>query len=296
MGYSNVVAPLVGLTKKGICFEWGKDYEVAFQELKRRFTSAPVLRYFDLDREIIMETDAFEYISTSVMSQYDADGTLHPIAFFSKKHSPAEYNYEIYDKELMAIIRCFKEWCTKLESSPHPIRVLSDYKNLKYFMSTKLLSCHQVRWSEFLSRFNFRNIYWPGKAGGKPDALTRWSGNLPKEGDERIAFQRHVVLKPHNWSDILGVLTLTCGQVAGEPAVLAEEPAAIVEEPVTLAGNPTQPVEEPALPAEDRAGAAEKSIEELFNEAYAKDPIPDDVLGQLRRGQTRSKQLSLAEC
>ena len=56
---------------------------------------------------------------------------------------------------------------------PHPIRVLSDHENLEYFMSTKLLSCHQVHWSEFLSRFNFRIIYRPGKASGKPDVLTR---------------------------------------------------------------------------------------------------------------------------
>ena len=104
------------------------------------------------------------------------------------------------------------------------------------------------------------------------------------------------MLKPHNLSDTLGVLTLACGQVAGEPAVVVEEPAAIVEEPATLAGNPARPAEEPALLAEDPAGAAEKSIKELFNEAYAKDPIPNDVLGQLRRGQTCSKQLSLAKC
>ena len=98
----------------------------------------------------------------------------------------------------MAIIHCFEEWCAELELSPHPIRVLSDHKNLEYFMSTKLLSHRQVRWSEFLSRFNFRIIYRPGKAGGKPDALIRRSGDLPKEGDERRAFQHQVVLKPHN--------------------------------------------------------------------------------------------------
>ena len=103
------------------------------------------MRHFDLDREIIVETDASDYVSVGVMSQYDAHGTLHPVAFFSKKHSPAECNYEIYDKELMAIIRCFEEWRVELELSPHPIRVLSDYKNLEYFMSTKLLSRRQAR-------------------------------------------------------------------------------------------------------------------------------------------------------
>ena len=243
---------------------------------------AQVLRYFDLDKEIIVETDASDYFSVGVMSQYDADGILYSVAFFSKKHSPAECNYEIYDKTLMAMIRCFEEWRAELESSPHPIRVLSDYKNLEYFMSTKLLSRRQARWSEFLSRFNFRIIYRPRKAGGKPNALTQRSGDLPKERDERTAFQGQVVLKPHNLIDTPGALILTCGQVAGEPAVVVEEPATIAEGP--------------ALPAEGPARAAEKSIEELFNEAYTKDPTPDDVLGQLRRGQTYSKQLSLAEC
>ena len=92
-----------------------------------------------------MEMDASDYVSAGVMSQYDTDGILDPITFFSKKHSPAECNYEIYDKQPMAMIRCFEEWHVELESSPHPIRVLSDHKNLEYFMSTKLLSRCQAR-------------------------------------------------------------------------------------------------------------------------------------------------------
>ena len=56
-----------------------------------------------------METDASDYVSAGVMSQYDADSILYPVAFFFKKHSPTECNYKIYDKELMAIICCFEE-------------------------------------------------------------------------------------------------------------------------------------------------------------------------------------------
>ena len=85
----------------------------------------------------------------------------------------------------MAIIRCFEEWRSELASTPHPIQVLSDHRNLEYFMSTKLLNRRHARWTEFLSRFNFRIVYRPGKLGGKPDALTRRSGDLPpKRGDE----------------------------------------------------------------------------------------------------------------
>ena len=241
-----MVAPLVGLTKKGVRFEWGEECEAAFQELKCRFTSVPVLRHFDPDREIIVKTDASDYVSVGMMSQYDADGILHPVAFFSKKHSPAECNYKIYDKELMAIIRCFEEWRVELESSPHPIRVLSDHKNLEYFMSTKLLSHRQVCWSEFLSQFNFRIIYWSGKAGGKLDALTRGSGDLPKQADKCTAFQCQVVLKPHNLVDTLVVLTLVCGQVAEESSVVAEEPVVVVEEPVAIVEEPTAMANNPA--------------------------------------------------
>jgi hypothetical protein len=104
------------------------------------FTSAPVLDRFDPDQDVIVEMDASNYVSTGMLSQYNDDNILHPVAYFSKKHSPVECNYNIYDKELMAIVRAFKEWCPKLQSVINPIRVLSDDKNLEYFTMTKLLN------------------------------------------------------------------------------------------------------------------------------------------------------------
>lgn len=101
-------------------------------------------------------------------------------------------------KELLAIIRAFEEWRAHLESAPATVTVLCDHKNLEYFMTTKPLTPRQVRWAEFLSRFNFKIIYRPGKQGGKPDALTRRSGDLPKEGDERLQQRNRILIKPHN--------------------------------------------------------------------------------------------------
>ena len=205
------------------------------------------MTHFNAEMEIIVKTDTSDYVSASIMSQYDDNGVLHPVAYFSKKHSPAECNYEIYDKELMAIIRCFEEWRPELESTPHPIRVLSDHKNLEYFMSTKLLSYRQVWWSEFLSRFNFKIVYRPGKAGAKPDALTRRSSDLPKEGDkydERTKFQYQAVLKPQNLTELPDTaLTLACGRINEE--------------------------EEAQRAKEAEEGADNvKTITELFNEGY----------------------------
>ena len=68
-------------------------------------------------------------------------------------------------------------------------------------MTTKMLNRRQARWSEFLSRYNFRIIYRPGKQGEKPDALTRRSEDLPKEGDERLQHQSRVVLKKENFEN-----------------------------------------------------------------------------------------------
>lgn len=101
------------------------------------------------------------------------------MAYFSKKITLAECNYEIYDKELLAIIKAFKKWRPKLlvdeEDDAEPITVLSNHKNLEYFMSTKQLNRRQARWAEFLLGFNFKITYRAGKLGGKLDALTRRS-------------------------------------------------------------------------------------------------------------------------
>jgi hypothetical protein len=137
-------------------------------------------------------------VSAGILSQYDDHGILHPVTFFSKKHSPAECNYKIYDKELIAIVRAFEEWRPELEGTLHPIQVLSNHKNLEYFMSTKLLNCCQTCWAKYLSRFNFKIIYHPGKAGRKLDTPTCRSEDLPEGGDGYLVKQQKAVLKLHN--------------------------------------------------------------------------------------------------
>jgi len=106
----------------------------------------------------VVETDTSDFVSRAVLSQYNDEGTLHPVAFFSKKHSPAECNYEIYDEELMAIGRAFEEWRAELQPVENPISVLTDHKNLEYFTTTKQFNCRQARWVQFLSQFNFKIV------------------------------------------------------------------------------------------------------------------------------------------
>jgi len=149
-------------------------------------TTAPILRHFDHSREVIIETDASDFVSAGALSQRDGEGVLHPVAFFSKKLSPAECKYDIYDKELMAIIKALKEWRPECEMAEHTLQLITNHNNLEYFMSKKLLNRRPARWAQFLLRFDYELVYRPGKSNGKADALTSRPGYLPEGGDERL--------------------------------------------------------------------------------------------------------------
>ena len=88
----------------------------------------------------MVEIDTSDYVLAGVLSQLHLNGIWHPVAYFSKKHSLEECNYKIYDKELLAIIRSLEEWCPELEGAKFPVKILSDHKNLEYFMLIKLLN------------------------------------------------------------------------------------------------------------------------------------------------------------
>ncbi len=121
---------MVALTKKDVRFDFNATCQKAFDQLKKAFTEAPILRHFDPDLPILVEADASDYVVAGVLSQTDKDAVTRLVAYFSKRMSPAEGNYEIYDKELLAIVRCFEQWRPELEGAAHLIRVLSNYKNL----------------------------------------------------------------------------------------------------------------------------------------------------------------------
>ena len=240
----------------------------------------------------MVETDASDFVSAAVLSQYDDNGILHPVAYFSKKHSPPECNYEIYDKELMAIVRAFEEWRAELQSVENPITVLTDHKNLEYFTTTKLLNRRQARWAQFLSQFNFRIIYRPGKSGAKPDSLTRRSGDLPKEGDERLTENFHAVIKPHQ------ILRLDCHATGAANNADADADAeadadADAEADANANANADANAKGHAEPGTE---AANTKITELFAEAYKWDPFPDKILDMLRRQVRYCKDITLSEC
>ena len=170
--YSKIARPLFDLTKKDMPWSWTQECEAAFVRLKATFTSSPVLLLPDPDKRYLVEVDASDFATGGVLSQKGPDDLWHPVAYLSKSLSEPERNYDIYDKELLAIVRALEAWRHYLEGSPHAVEIWTDHKNLEYFKTAQKLNRRQARWSLFLSRFDFVLVHKPG-ISNRSDAMSR---------------------------------------------------------------------------------------------------------------------------
>ena len=113
-GFSKIANPLTDLMKKGIKWTWTPSCQDAFDKLKVMFTTGPILTHFDDTRPTKLETDGSDIALGAVLSQLCEDEKWHPVAFHSRKFSPAEINYDVHDKEMSVIVAAFKEWAYML--------------------------------------------------------------------------------------------------------------------------------------------------------------------------------------
>lgn len=179
--FSTVAAPLHDLTSVKMPFQWSPAADRAFSHLKQSFSSAPVLVLPDPLRQFVVEVDASDVGVGAVLSQHSSqDERLHPCAFLSRKLTGAERNYDVGNRELLAVKVALEEWRHWLEGAEQPFLVWTDHKNLEYLRSAKRLNSRQARWALFfyfvklnLNRFNFTLSYRPGSKNVKPDVLSR---------------------------------------------------------------------------------------------------------------------------
>ena len=134
-----MTTPLTRLLRKEIKFEWGRSEDEAFNTLKEAFTSAPILQHFQPSKSIVIETDASDYAIAGILSHPNDTNQLNPVAYYSRKLQSAELNYEIYDKEILAIVEAFKHWRAYLEGAEEII-IYTNHKNLEYFTTSKVLN------------------------------------------------------------------------------------------------------------------------------------------------------------
>ncbi|SNX83216.1 related to Gag-pol polyprotein [Melanopsichium pennsylvanicum] len=179
--FARIARPLTSLvkpTEQFKKFDLPDDARAAFHKLVEMFTTAGVLKHFDYHRPTRLETDASDFALAGVLKQ-EHDGRWHPIAFYSRKMASAEKNYEIHDKELLAVVVCLNHWRHMLAGLPSQLIILTDHEALKYFKSQRKITGRQARWSVLLADFNFVLQYRPGDKAGEPDALTRQSDMQP---------------------------------------------------------------------------------------------------------------------
>jgi len=175
------------LTRKDVKWQWKKEQQKAFDELKRIFMTKPVLAAPDLDKEFRVEVDVSNYATGGVLSMKDSDELWRPVAFISKSLSNTERNYEIYNKEMLAVVRCLEAWRHFLEEATIKFEIWTDHKNLKYFIKVQKLNRRQARWVLYLSRFNFMLKHVPGSRMGKADSLSKrpdWKVEVERNNED----------------------------------------------------------------------------------------------------------------
>ena len=201
--YSKIILPITNSTSLA-ANKWptSPEIEQAQQRLVTAFTTAPVVRHFDPGEPAMVETDGSDFALGGILSQR-YEGRLHPIAFHSQKFTEAEINYDTADKELLAIVDCFKRWRRYLKGANHQVQVISDHENLELFQTTKVLNSRQVRWVQELDGSDFKIFFGPGKHNGKADYLSRRPEyRLEKGGDrkpETILKQDNISVEPPDY-------------------------------------------------------------------------------------------------
>ncbi|KAJ1576003.1 hypothetical protein NDA11_005725 [Ustilago hordei] len=184
--FAHIAKPLTALVKpieRFKKFELPEEAQQAFHKLIQAFTSAGVLQHFDYHLPTRLETDASDFAIAGVLKQ-EHEGQWHPVAFYSRKMSSAEKNYEIHDKELLAVVACLTQWRHMLAGLPSQLVILTDHEALKYFKSQRHITGRQAQWAILLADFDFILQYRPGDKGGEPDALTRRTDMQPA-GEEQ---------------------------------------------------------------------------------------------------------------
>jgi hypothetical protein len=188
---SKIARPLHDLTKRDVPFSWGVQQQQSFKTLKAAIISDPILTIPHDSAPWRVKSDCSDHALGGILSQ-EVDGKWLTVAFLSKLLSSAERNYKVYDKELLAIMSCLKEWRPYLLGMKDTFEIWTDHLNLTYFRKPQKLNRHQAQWFSELQDYNFKLLHKSGKSMGKADGLTCMK-HLNNCNDNQ-----NVVLLPHN--------------------------------------------------------------------------------------------------
>ena len=297
--FFRLVWSLTQLIKKDTFFQWKSDCEAVFQQLKKTFTEALILQHFDWTHKVTVEINTSDTVVVDVLLQKNENSQLQPVIYFSSKMSLTEINYDIYDKELLAIIQVFEEWCSELKDFEKSVQILCDHKNLEWFMTIKSLSQQQTHWSEFLSQFNFKIIYRSGCFNIWVNTLTHWSEDLSKKGENDLwrSHQKQILLKLINIDDhLIAAQNQFFKTHRSEPVSLWDFYCS-----VHINANNLSPEPEPEPELKPRTMINNTEDEETLlnltiSEIYWQDDFAKNIIIKLREGTQTQKGFLLVKC
>ncbi|GJX18548.1 putative reverse transcriptase domain-containing protein [Tanacetum coccineum] len=171
-GFSKIARPMTKLTQKSVKFDWGEKAEAAFQLLKQKLCSAPILALPEGSENFVVYCDASHKGLGAVLMQREK-----VIAYASRQLKVHEKNYTTHDLELGAVVFALKMWRHYLYGTK--CVVFTDHKSLQHILDQKELNMRQRRWLELLSDYDCEIRYHPGKANVVADALSRKERNKP---------------------------------------------------------------------------------------------------------------------
>jgi hypothetical protein len=172
-GFATITQPLNSLTRKDAPWQWTYAQQQAFDTLQRRVTSEPILAQPTLTDQFNLEVDASGFAVGAVLLQKKADGKRHPVGYYSATLNAAERNYNIYNLELLAIVKALRHWRYLLAGSPHKTRVFSDHMNLQYWRDPQKISRRVAREVLELEEFPIEIHHVAGKKNRRADVLSR---------------------------------------------------------------------------------------------------------------------------
>ena len=172
--YAKLAHPLYALTRKGAQYQWTAECEVAFEALKSKLLTPPILAYPDFSRDFIIETDASKHGLGAILSQHQEDNRLHPIAYASRSVSASEANYAITNLETLAVVWAITHF--RYYVYGHNVTVITDHAAVKAVLGTPNLTGQHARWwskvyGSGVGRIDI--VHRAGKENQHADALSR---------------------------------------------------------------------------------------------------------------------------
>ena len=228
-GYSKIACPLLDLTKKAIIWEWGKWQHKAFEELKTCMCSWPILTQPNFEKPFFLQTDTLAYGVGAILLQEGEHHAiasqkpkLHPIAYYPATFTPTKQNYNIYEWELLAIMKALTHWQHYLGWMKTPFTILTDHANLRYWKSPQKLNHYTAHWHADLQEYDFVIKHIPGKINTSANKLSCPPNTDQGENDN----QDQMLLKPKLFINAAHLLMLPESSKRNLMALIHDHPTA----------------------------------------------------------------------